>query len=107
MKAAFTHPLLEHCLQRIQPRSPAQQVNSWIRQKGVHQRSATLISALGKPSITVIQAKRLDVLGFTYSKLRRIHSEAEDAESFMKTLKSKGVNSKPLQAKLAKVLAGT
>ena len=92
MKAAFSHPSLSHCLAKLQPRSPSQQLNSWHKQKGVHQRTTALIGALGKPSITAPQAKRLDQLGL------------KDTESFKKTLKSKGVNSKPLQAKLVKLL---
>ena len=106
MKAVFAHLSLSHCLAKLEPRSPSQQLNSWYKQKGVHHRTTSLISALGKPSITAPQAKRLDQLGLTLSKLRRIHSEAKDTESFKMTLKSKGVNSKPLQAKLAKLLGG-
>ena len=51
------------------------------------------------------QAKRLDALGFTHAGLVKLPSEAKDEEDFSETLKARGVNSKPLRAKLSKLLA--
>jgi hypothetical protein len=50
--------------------------------------------------VTAPQAKKLDSVGLSYSALVRLHSNAKDEEDFKKTLKAKGVNSKPLQLKL-------
>ena len=50
------------------------------------------------------QAKKLVSVGFSYAGLVKLYTEAKDEEDFSKKLKAKGVNSKPLQAKLAKLL---
>lgn len=103
MKAVLAHPTLD-CFSKLQFRSPREQLQSWASQKGLHQRTTSLITSLGKPCVTSPQAKRLDQLGFCYAKLVKLHSEAKGEDDFTKTLKAKGVNSKPLQAKLWKLL---
>ena len=69
--------------------------------KRVHLRTSLLIRMLGKPAITACQAKRLDTLGFNHQSLIQLRKEASDDEGFMKKLKDKGVNSKPLRKKLS------
>lgn len=64
----------------------------------------SLTTSLGKPAITAAQAKKLVSVGLSHSSLLKLHSEAKDENEFSKKLKTKGVNSKPLQAKLAKLL---
>jgi hypothetical protein len=56
---------------------------------------------LGKPAITAPQAKKLVSLELSHTSLKH---EAKDEDDFSKKLKAKGVNSKPLQAKLSKLL---
>ncbi len=104
MKAVFTHPSLKNCLSKLQIRSPKQQLKSWVDQKALNQRTTSLISSLGKPAITAPQAKRLDTLGVSHAGLVKLRSEAKDSDDFSMRLKAKGVNSKPLRAKLAKLL---
>ena len=65
------------------------------------------MKSLGKPSITSAQAKRLDALGLGYGNLVKLRSESAGDEAFKKNLKEKGVNSKPLQEKLVKLLPAT
>ena len=60
--------------------------------------------SLGKPAVTSNQAKRLDSLGFAYQDLVQLYSNSKDKEDFITTLKKRGVNSKPLREKLAKLL---
>ena len=103
MKAVLAHPSLD-CFSKLEFRPPGEQLKSWASQKGLHQRTTSLISSLGKPCVTSPQAKRLDFLGLSYPKLVKLHSEAKDEGDFLKTLKDKGVNSKALQAKLWKLL---
>ena len=59
---------------------------------------------IGKPSVTPGQAKRLDTLGLGVEELRKLRAEYKDNEVFLKILKDRGVNSKPLREKLTKVL---
>lgn len=54
--------------------------------------------------MTTAQAKRLDNLGFTYGDLVKLHADFKDRDAFLTVLKDKGVNSKPLREKLAKLL---
>lgn len=100
----LTHPSLQHAVALIPTRNPRQQLQMWKDQKSLHDRTTTLITSLGKPAITKPQAKKLDRLALTYKKLVDIYNEAEDEEIFFCTLKVKGVNSKPLRAKLWKLL---
>lgn len=67
-------------------------------------RRAYLTRSLGKPRITPAQANRLDALGLSHEDLLKLSSESKDAEVFMKVLKDRGVNSKPLREKLVKQL---
>lgn len=99
MKLILTHPSLD-CFSKLQVYSSSQQLKSWASQKGLHQRTTCLIRSLGKPSVTSPQAKKLDSLGLSYSALMELHSSARDEDDFKRTLKAKGVNSKPLQFKL-------
>ena len=101
MKAVFTNL---NCLSEIQTHSPSQQLEIWRSQKLKYQRTTALIASLGKPSITAPQAKRLDTLSLSFPSLCSIHSEARNDIEFVDILKKKGVNSKPLREKLAKLL---
>lgn len=103
MERVFTHPSLVSCLSNLPIRSSKQQRSHWVEQKRLFQRTTALTKSLGKPSITSAQAKRLNVLGFTHEELQKLHSEL-DQPAFLTVLKSRGVNSKPLRQKLAKLL---
>lgn len=76
----------------------------WVNQKRAFQRTTTLIKSLGKPAITSPQAKRLHALGLGYEDLVQLHVDSKDKDVFLKVLKDKGVNSKPLREKLVKLL---
>jgi hypothetical protein len=72
--------------------------------KGLNHRTTSLVTSLGKPSITAPQAKRLDFLGFTYQSLLTLYTEAKDGDAFCQLLRGKGVNSKALRGKLLGLL---
>ena len=91
-------------LSSLSIRTAEEQAHRWRQMKAVHQRTSLLIKALGKPAITTLQAKRLDVLGFNRETLIKLHRECSDPNTFMDNLKMKGVNSKQLRAKLSVVL---
>ena len=101
MKSIFTHL---KCLGDVEIRSPSHQLMLWKKQKGIYSRTTSLVTSLGKPSITAPQAKRLDFLGFNYQSLLKLYTQAKDDDSFTHFLKAKGVNSRPLQVKLVQLL---
>lgn len=101
MKAVFTHL---DCLPNLQLRSPSQQLKLWTDQKMAHHRRTSLVKSLGKPSISAPQAKRLDHLDLSFETLLLLHTKSDDGDVFSETLKAKGVHSKPLRAKLTKLL---
>lgn len=70
MKAIFTHL---NCLGKVEIRSPSQQLKLWKAQRRTYHRTTSLVSSLGKPSITAPQAKRLDCLGFTITSLLHLY----------------------------------
>ena len=76
----------------------------WIQPKRVHTRTTALGKALGKPSLTAAQARRLDTLGLGFQELLKLHKDTANPEEFLKMLKERGVRSKPLKEKLVKVL---
>ena len=65
-------------------------------------RTTSLIKSLGKPSITSAQAKKLDSIRLGYGDLEKLKSECRNREEFVRVLKVRGINSKPLQKKLSK-----
>ena len=88
------HPSLVKCLSSLSIRSPHLHRKLWMEQKKAI-RATDLIKALGKPTLTSAQAKRVDALGikfedesvsgehhhgsFPYSLERPIVGEAESA----------------------------
>ena len=104
MERILTHASLASCLAELPIRSANTQRRLWEKQKRLFQRSTALIRSLGKPAVTSNQAKRLDSLGFAYQDLVQLYSNSKDKEDFITTLKKRGVNSKPLREKLAKLL---
>lgn len=101
MKRVFTHL---NCLADVDIRSPSHQVMLWKDQKNTYRRTTSLVTSLGKPTITAPQAKRLDSLGFTFQSLFKLYTQARDVDTFTQVLKGKGVNSKALRAKLVQLL---
>ncbi len=77
----------------------------WTTQKCVFQSSSALVKALGKPSITKVQAKRLNELGLAYDTLKTLRSQSASDDAFKKELIAKGVKSKPLREKLTKLVS--
>ncbi len=68
-------------------------------------RAASLIKAIGKPTLTSTQAKKLDSLGFTFDSLSLLRQQSGGTEAFQSALKEeRGVRSKPLREKLTKAL---
>ncbi len=65
-------------------------------------RAASLIKAIGKPTLTSTQAKKLDSLGFTFDSLSLLRCGGPEA--FQAALKERGVRSKPFREKLTKAL---
>ena len=57
---------------------------------------------LGQAQITSAQAKKLDSIGLGYGDLEKLKSECRNREEFVRVLKDRGINSKPLQEKLSK-----
>ena len=103
--AVLTHPSLLNCLSKSPIRSPSQQLQLWESQKKLHQRTTSLISSLGKPSISALQAKKLDSVGLSnVADLEKHFSESKDQNDFSSTLMAMNVNSQPLQEKLWKLL---
>ena len=100
MEKLFTSPPLVECLSSLKNHHSKKRLDHWQFQKGQRQRASTLISQLGNPSITVLQAKRLGEIGLNYHSLCQLRSEANE-DDFMKVLKDKGAKSKPLREKLA------
>ena len=54
--------------------------------------------------MTSEQVKRLDSLGLSFDDLVELYTESENGDAFSASLKNRGVNSKPLRAKLVKCL---
>ena len=59
------HPSLVKCLSSLSIRSPHLHRKLWMEQKKAI-RATTLIKALGKPTLTSAQAKRVDALGIKF-----------------------------------------
>ena len=104
MERVLTHPSLVRCLPNLDIRSPAKQMRLWIQQKRVHTRITALVKALGTPSVTAAQARRLDNLGLGIQELLKLHKDIDNPEEFLTRLKERGVNSKILREKLVKTL---
>lgn len=100
MKRLFEETPLAGFFSAVPIRTSTQQVNKWLQQKGLFQRSSLMIKKLGKPCITTTQAKRLDTLGFNHDALVNLWRQIPDPTEFMDELKKKGVNSNPLRIKL-------
>ena len=66
---------------------------------------ADLIRAIGKPSLTPTQAKKLDYLGLSFAELTHLHQYSSNMEVFLDALKVKGIRSKVLREKLGKALS--
>ena len=77
MEQVLTHPSLVRCLCRLPIQTPAKQLNLWMQQKRAHNRTAALVKALGKPSLTPAQAKRLDSLGLDMKELLRLRNSQQ------------------------------
>ena len=67
-------------------------------------KAAALIRAIGKPSLTPLQAKKLDSVGLSFAELTHLHQHSSTMEVFLAALKAKGVRSKILREKLGKAL---
>ena len=104
----MTAIMLETCLATSLPslsvRTAKQQVDRWRIMKTVHQRTSLLIRSLGKPAITTLQAKRLDVLGLNREALVTLHKGCSNSNLFLEELRVKGVKSKKLREKLSVLL---
>ena len=73
----------------------------WIQQKRAHIRTTALVKAIGKPSLTAAQAKRLDVLGLGFNKL---HRDSGSRDEFVTAMKDNGIRSGPVREKTVKAL---
>ena len=85
-------------------RSPQVQLGLWTNQKISFMKAAALIRAIGKPSLTPTQAKKLDSLGLSFAELTHLHQHSSTMEVFLAALKAKGIRSKVLREKLGKAL---
>ena len=85
-------------------RSPQVQLGLWTNQKISFMKAAALIRAIGKPSLTQTQAKKLDSLGLSFAELTHLHQHSSTMEVFLAALKAKGIRSKVLREKLGKAL---
>ena len=67
-------------------------------------KAAALIRAIGKPSLTPLQAKKLDSVSLSCAELSRLHQHSSTMEVVLAALKVKGVRSNVLREKLGKAL---
>ena len=104
MEAVMTHQSLISCPPNLPVRSAKKQMELWTSQKQRFHQADALIRSLGKPSITAAQAKRLIQLGLEHSALVTLRPKSSTPEAFMEALKGKGVKSKALCIKLAKLV---
>ena len=104
LEKILTHPSLVTCLSRLPIRSPAQQMKLWIQQKRAHIRTTALVKAIGKPSLTAAQAKRLDVLGLGFNDLLKLHRDSGSRDEFLTAMKDNGIRSGPVREKIVKAL---
>jgi len=104
MERVLKHEDITLHLAALSIRSPLEQTKLWIQQKRLFTRAASLIKAIGKPTLTSTQAKKLDSLGFTFSSLSLLRQQCGGTEAFQAALKERGVRSKPLREKLTKAL---
>ena len=88
MERVLTHPSLVRCLSRLPIRTPGRQIKLWIQQKRALIRITSLVKALGKPSLTTIQAKCLDSLGLGFKELLQLR-DSHSKEDFLSCLKEK------------------
>ena len=95
---------LAACLANLTVRSPQVQLGLWTNQKTSFNKAAALITAIGKPSLTPTQAKKLDSLDLSFAELTHLHQHSSTLEVFLAALKAKGVRSKALREKLGKAL---
>ena len=101
MEKLFTRPPLVESLSSLKSHHSKKELGHWPFQKGQRQRATRLISQLGNPSITVLQAKRLGELGLNYLSLSQLRSEVINRAEFMRIMKDKRARTKPLREKLA------
>ena len=64
-------------------------------------KAAARIRAVGMPSLTPTQAKKLDYLGLSFAELTHLHQHSSTMEVFLDALKAR---SKVLREKLGKAL---
>ena len=76
----------------------------WIQQKQAHIRTTALVKAIGKPSLTAAQAKRLDVLGLGFKDLLKLHRDSGSRDEFVTAMKDNGIRSGPVREKIVKAL---
>ncbi len=104
LEAVLRHPSLCGDLESLPFRSPQLQTKLWVQQKRLYTRASHLIKAVGKPSLTSTQAKKLDALGFTFQSISLLRQQCSSQDKFQSALKERGVRSKPLREKLWKAL---
>ena len=76
----------------------------WIQQKRAHTRTTALVKAIGKPSLTAAQAKRLDVLRLVFNDLLKLHRDSGSRDEFVTAMKDNGIRSGPILEKIVKTL---
>ena len=80
----------------------------WIQQKRAHIRTTALVKAIGKPSLTAAQAKRLDVLGLGFNDLLKLHRDSGtrsgSRDEFLTAMKDNGIRSGPVREKIVEAL---
>ena len=62
-----------------------------MKQKQSFMRARALIKALGQPSLTPTQAKKLDALGLTFDDFFTLYLQSGTREAFLAALKAKGI----------------
>ena len=82
------HPSLVKCLLSLSIQSPQLHSKLWMEKKKAI-RATALIKALGKPSLTSVQAKRVDALGIKFEDLLNLYLESTTTEAFHTVLKER------------------
>ena len=80
LEAVLRHPSLCGDLESLPFRSPQLQTKLWVQQKRLYTRASHLIKAVGKPSLTSTQAKKLDALEFMFQSISLLRQQCSSQD---------------------------
>ena len=104
MEELFSHRSLAGLLSSMPSRTAEEQLQKWAEQKQKRAIKAELNNNLLGLDIKKHQIDRLAELDLFYPKLCKIRTKFTNDEEFQKELRQRGVHSKKLREKLARIL---